>query len=78
MTKFLLKGLLRDRHRSLFPVMIVSAGVAVTVLLYCWMVGVMGDIVGTSARLETGHVKIMTRAYKEIASQLPNDHASGS
>jgi putative ABC transport system permease protein len=55
--------------------MIVSAGVAVTVLLYCWMVGVMGDIVGTSARLETGHVKIMTQAYKEIASQLPNDLA---
>jgi putative ABC transport system permease protein len=49
--------------------------VAVTVLLYCWMVGVMGDIVGTSARLETGHVKIMTQAYKEIASQLPNDLA---
>jgi len=75
MTKFLLKGLLRDRHRSLFPVIIVASGVAVSVLLYCWMTGVMGDIVGTSARLETGHVKIMTQAYKEIATQLPNDLA---
>jgi putative ABC transport system permease protein len=75
MTKFLLKGLLRDRHRSLFPVIIVSAGVAISVLLYCWATGVLGDIVSTSAKLETGHVKIMTQAYEELASQLPNDLA---
>lgn len=55
--------------------MIVAAGVMVTVLLYCWMIGVMGDIVGTTARLDSGHVKIMTRAYKELASQMPNDLA---
>lgn len=75
MTKFLLKGLLRDRHRSLFPVLIVASGVTVSVLLYCWITGVMGDIVSTSAKLETGHVKIMTQAYEDIASQLPNDLA---
>jgi putative ABC transport system permease protein len=75
MTKFLLKGLLRDRHRSLFPVIIVAAGVAISVLLYCWMTGIMGDVVSTSAKLETGHVKIMTQAYEEIANQLPNDLA---
>ncbi len=75
MTKFLLKGLLRDRHRSLFPIIIVASGVAISVLLYCWLTGVMGDIIGTSAKLDTGHVKIMTQAYKEIATQLPNDLA---
>jgi putative ABC transport system permease protein len=75
MTKFLLKGLLRDRHRSLFPVLIVASGVMVSVLLYCWITGVMGDVVSTSAKLDSGHVKIMTQAYEDIASQLPNDLA---
>ncbi len=75
MTKFLLKGLLRDRHRSLFPVLIVASGVMVSVLLYCWITGAMGDIISTSAKLDSGHVKIMTQAYEDIASQLPNDLA---
>ena len=75
MTWFLLKGLLRDRHRSLFPVIIVAAGVMITVLIHCWVHGVIGDLTATNARLDTGHVKIMTRAYAEIASQLPNDLA---
>ena len=72
---FLLKGLLRDRHRSLFPMIIVSAGVMITILINCWARGVVGDLTATNAKLETGHVKIMTRAYLEIADQLPNDLA---
>ena len=75
MIRFLLKGLLRDRHRSLFPVLIVAGGVAITVLIYCYILGFGDDITRTNAKLDTGHVKIMTRAYAEIASQLPNDLA---
>ncbi len=75
MTWFLLKGLLRDRHRSLFPIIIVTAGVMITVLIHCWLHGVVGDLTATNATLDTGHVKIMTRAYAEIASQFPNDLA---
>ena len=75
MIRFLLKGLLRDRHRSLFPVLIVAGGVAITVLIYCYLLGFADDTVRTNAKLDTGHVKIMTRAYAEIASQVPNDLA---
>ena len=75
MTWFLLKGLLRDRHRSLFPIIIVVGGVMVTVLLYCFMMGMSEDLVQTNAKLDTGHVKVRTRGYAEIASQLPNDLA---
>ena len=35
----------------------------------------MDDAVRTSAKLDTGHVKIMTRAYEELSSQAPNDLA---
>lgn len=75
MIKFLLKGLIRDRSRSLFPILMVAAGAFLTVFLYCWLQGAMGDIVSSSARFDTGHVKIMTRAYQELADQLPNDLA---
>ncbi len=75
MIKFLLKGLIRDRHRSLFPVLIIAAGVALCVLLFCYMQGVGSDLIRTNAIYDTGHVKIMTQAYKKIADQLPNDLA---
>ena len=75
MTKFLLKGLIRDRHRSLFPVIIVTTGVMISVLMYCFMLGMIDETVRSNARLDTGHVKIMTRGYNEISSQFPNDLA---
>jgi len=75
MIKFLIKGILRDRSRSLFPVLMVSTGVFLTVLLYSWIQGIMGDFIDSSAKFGTGHVKIMTRAYEESADQIPNDLA---
>ena len=75
MIKFLAKGLIRDRSRSLFPVIIVGTGVFLAVWLYSWMGGVMSDMVSSNAKFDTGHVKIMTRAYNEIPDQTPNDLA---
>jgi putative ABC transport system permease protein len=73
--RFLIKGLLRDRHRSLFPILVVTIGVMLTVFFFCWLTGVFSDIVDYNARFTTGHVKIMTRAYAEDADQMPNDLA---
>lgn len=75
MIKFLLKGILRDRQRSLFPIIIVTAGVLLTVVMHCWLTGVLGDMFDLIARFTTGHVKVMTRAYAENADQIPNDLA---
>ena len=75
MIRFLIKGLIRDRSRSLFPVLMVSAGVFLTVFLYSWMNGVMSDLVRVNAQFDTGHVKITTRAYAALADQMPNDLA---
>jgi putative ABC transport system permease protein len=75
MIDFLIKGLLRDRSRSLFPILMVCAGAFLTVLLYSTMKGAIGDMVDSSARFEKGHVKIMTRAYHELSDQMPNDLA---
>ena len=75
MIKFLFKGLLRDPHRSKIPVIVVSIGVMLTVFLFCYLKGVMGDSVDMTANFMTGHVKITSKAYDELADQLPNDLA---
>lgn len=55
--------------------LMVCAGVFLTVFLYSWMQGIIGDMVSTNARFDTGHVKITTRAYSRLADEMPNDLA---
>jgi putative ABC transport system permease protein len=75
MIKFLFKGLMRDRSRSLFPTLTVVIGVMLTVFLYNWINGAEFNFIDSSARFNTGHVKIMSRAYAREADQVPNDLA---
>ena len=75
MIKFLLKGLLRDKSRSLLPIIVVSLGVMITVFLQSYMSGIFGDSIETTAKFSSGHVKVMTQAYRENQSQMPNDYA---
>jgi len=75
MIKFLFKGILRDRSRSLFPFLVVTAGVFLTVALHCYIKGAEINVIRTNANLRHGHVKIMTRAYAKEVAQLPNDLA---
>lgn len=75
MIRFLFKGLLRDRNRSLLPVLVVTIGVSLTVLMHCYITGILGDMIEFSAKYTSGHVKVMTRAYAENKNQVPNDLA---
>jgi len=75
MIKFLTKGILRDRSRSLFPVLVVMLAVAMIIFFQGFMNGVLNGMFLDSAVVSTGHVKIMTRAYKEENQLLPNDLA---
>jgi putative ABC transport system permease protein len=75
MIKFLIKGILHDRSRSLLPVIVVSIGVMITVLLHCWINGIFSEAVVMSANFNNGHMKVMTRAYAKESNQMPNDLA---
>ncbi len=75
MIKFLIKGLLRDKGRSMLPVIVVAIGVMLTVWMHAYITGFMGDAIEMNARFMNGHVKIMTRAYAENSDLLPNDLA---
>ena len=75
MIQFLIKGVIRDRSRSLMPVLVIAAGVALTVIMYCWVNGTFNNLVESNAKFQTGHVKIMSQAYADQADKLPNDLA---
>jgi putative ABC transport system permease protein len=73
MIKFLIKGILHDKSRSLLPAIVISIGVLLTVIMYAWFQGILGDSIVMNANFNTGHVKVMTRAYAKDAEQMPND-----
>ncbi|MFC1537795.1 ABC transporter permease [Candidatus Latescibacterota bacterium] len=75
MIKFLFKGLIRDRSRSLFPVLTVFAGVFLAVFLYSFLNGMVADMINSTAHFQTGHLRIMTQAYAQEVNQNPNDLA---
>ncbi|MEE4114699.1 MAG: hypothetical protein V2I37_00945, partial [Marinilabiliaceae bacterium] len=75
MIKYFIKGLLRDRQRSLLPIIVVSIGVMLCVLMQAWVTGILADIIDFNAKFATGHAKVMTRAYNEDKEQIPNDLA---
>jgi putative ABC transport system permease protein len=75
MIRFLLKGLLRDRARSLLPFVTVALGSSLTVIGFSWANGAMSSMVESGARFSTGHLKVMSRAYARESDQAPNDLA---
>jgi len=75
MIKFILKGLFRDRSRSLLPLIVVAIGVMLAVFVRGYINGIMVDMIEQTAKLTTGHVKVMTKAYADNMDQVPNDLA---
>jgi putative ABC transport system permease protein len=67
MIRFLLKGLLRDRSRSLLPFATVVLGSMLTVVGYNWINGAISGMVESSANFSAG--------YAAEADQAPNDLA---
>jgi putative ABC transport system permease protein len=75
MIKFIIKGILRDKSKSLIPITVISVGVMVTVMMSGFLNGIFSDVINQNAKLDTGHLKIMTKPYLENKEQLPNDLA---
>ncbi|RPI01509.1 MAG: FtsX-like permease family protein [Calditrichaeota bacterium] len=75
MIQFLLKGLRRDRSRSLFPLLVVAAGVFIVVFMQGWINGAENSILGTNATFFTGHVKVATQAYHKESAIMTNELA---
>ena len=75
MIRFLIKGLLRDRSRSLFPFLTVVTGVAVTVFMQAYLGGMTSNMGESSAAFTTGHLKVTSRAYAREGDSASNELA---
>ncbi len=64
---------MRDKNRSLIPTIVVAIGVLLTIALSGFIAGTISDMIDMTAKLQTGHVKVCTRAYAENSEQMPND-----
>jgi putative ABC transport system permease protein len=75
MIRFLMRGLVRDRARSLFPAITVIAGVALTVFLQTYLTGINSNMSDASSAFSTGHVKVVSRAAVKDGEQASNELA---
>ena len=75
MFAFLWKGIIRDKSRSLLPVIVVGIGVFSIIFAYGLINGMKSNMIQTTANFQTGHIKVMTRAYSDNEGQKPNDLA---
>ena len=75
MIRFLAKGLIRDRSRSLFPLLVIVITVTLVIFGIGFMEGAMNNFIKSAAVVSSGHVKVVTRAYQKDSHQLPNDLA---
>ncbi|MFO7676338.1 MAG: FtsX-like permease family protein [bacterium] len=75
MLGFLAKGLLRDRSRSLFPLLTVAIGVSLTVLMDAYLRGATDGIFRATASFVSGHVRVTTRAAAREGTGASNELA---
>jgi putative ABC transport system permease protein len=75
MIRFLVKGLVRDRTRSLFPAITVIVGVMLTVFLQTYLTGINSNMSDASAAFSTGHIKLVSRAAAKEGAQASNELA---
>ncbi len=75
MIRWALLGLIRDRTRSLFPFMVVTVGVALTVALFGFMDGIGSGILDLTSKLDTGHLRFVNKPYYEEEHLIPIDRA---
>jgi putative ABC transport system permease protein len=75
MFEFLLKGVFRDRHRWLFPVMIVMFAVTILVFGFSFLEGFRLSYIRQSSRFVSGHLKVVSRAYARMQDIKPYDLA---
>jgi putative ABC transport system permease protein len=75
MIRFLVKGLVRDRTRSLFPAITVIVGVMLTVFLQTYLTGINSNMSDASAAFSTGHLKVVSRAAAKEGAQASNELA---
>ncbi len=75
MIRWLIKGIARDKTRSLFPFLVVTAGVSLMIFFIGFMDGIFADMIDMTANLDTGHLRFVNRPFYEEEFLSPMDRA---
>ena len=75
MIVFLFRGIFRDKSRFLFPISIVTIGVALVVALVGFMEGVFMGMIDMTANLDTGHLRLVNKPFYDEEHLYPLDRA---
>ncbi|CAI2718525.1 ABC transporter permease [Nitrospina watsonii] len=75
MMRWILQGIVRDKSRSLFPFLIVTVGVALMVGLLGFMDGIFMGMLDMSAKLDTGHLRVVNKPFYDEEHLIPLDRA---
>jgi len=75
MIRWLLKGIMRDKTRSLFPLIVVTVGVALLVFLLGFMEGVFSGMLDISAKLDTGDLRFVNKPFYDEEHLVPLDRS---
>lgn len=78
MIGWLLKGILRDKTRSLFPFIVVTVGVALVIVLVGFMNGIITGVLDMTANLDTGHIRFVNKPFYDEEHLNPMDRALAS
>ncbi|MDH5762873.1 MAG: FtsX-like permease family protein [Nitrospinota bacterium] len=77
MIRWLLKGIWRDKTRSLFPFLVISVGVTLLIYLLGFMEGIFAGMLDVSAHLDTGHLRFVNKPFYDEEHLIPLDRALG-
>ena len=75
MIRWLLKGIWRDKTRSLFPFLVISVGVTLLIYLLGFMEGTFAGMIDMSAHLDTGHLRFVNKPFYDEEHLNPLDRA---
>ncbi len=75
MIRWVLQGILRDKNRSLFPFLVVTAGVALVVFTFGFMEGIFMGMIDSTANLDTGHLRLVNKPFYDEEHLNPMDRA---
>jgi putative ABC transport system permease protein len=75
MIAWILKGIFRDKTRSLFPFLVVTVGVSLMIFFVGFIEGIFAGMIDGMANLDTGHLRVVNKAFYEEEHLNPMDRA---
>ncbi len=75
MIRWILRGIWRDKTRSLFPFLVISVGVTLLIYLLGFMEGVFAGMIDMTAHLDTGHLRFVNKPFYDEEHLNPLDRA---